>query len=128
MGIIGLSNNETRIAAQIISEESGVAVEDLTDDSVFVDLGVDSLLSLIIAGRCKEELGLDVDTSSMFADTQTVKNLKKIVSGMVGEISDSIAEGNTAANTPPSTEPNMQSHAAEETTPLDDTDSDSSGV
>src|SRR4051794_40351747 len=32
-------------ALNIISEESGIALSDLTDDSVFSDIGVDSLLS-----------------------------------------------------------------------------------
>ncbi len=108
----------------VISEESGVAVEDMTDDSVFVDLGIDSLLSLIIAGRCKEELGLDVDTSSMFADIQTVRELKTMVSGLVGEISGSVTEGNAA----PSIESSAQKDTPEEAPTTDDADSTSSGV
>jgi thioesterase domain-containing protein/acyl carrier protein len=68
---------------QIISEESGVAIPDLTDDCIFSDMGVDSLLSLIIVSRFSEELGVDLSSeSSMFADYPTVGNLKSFLTGV----------------------------------------------
>ncbi|KAI4254023.1 MAG: hypothetical protein LQ352_003346 [Teloschistes flavicans] len=64
-------------ALAIISEESGIAMTDLTDDCVFADIGVDSLLSMVITSRFREELGLSLDLeSSMFIDFPTVKGLK----------------------------------------------------
>ncbi|KAL8779358.1 MAG: hypothetical protein Q9194_001493 [Teloschistes cf. exilis] len=64
-------------ALTIISEESGIAMTDLTDDCVFADIGVDSLLSMVITSRFREELGLSLDLeSSMFIDFPTVKGLK----------------------------------------------------
>lgn len=42
------------VAMEIISDESGVAVGDLTDDTNFADVGVDSLLGLTISARFRE--------------------------------------------------------------------------
>jgi len=66
-------------ALQIISEESGIALADLTDSSSFADMGIDSLLSLTITARFREELDLDINFDSMFVDYPTVKNLKKFL-------------------------------------------------
>ena len=60
----------------IIAEEVGIGNSELTPSSELADLGVDSLLSLNIAGRLREELGLDVD-GSLFADCPTVVDLVK---------------------------------------------------
>lgn len=67
----------------VISEESGVAVADLTDDSHFADMGVDSLLALIVASRCREELSLELE-SAMFMEHPTVKALKDWFFGQSG--------------------------------------------
>ena len=53
------SEDDFLTALQIISEESGRAVADLTDDVVSADMGIDSLLSLIIVSGFHEKLGLD---------------------------------------------------------------------
>ena len=62
-------------ALQIISEESGIAIEELTDSSVLADVGIDSLLSLMISSRFRDELALDVE-STVFVDLPTIKELK----------------------------------------------------
>ena len=70
-------SNERDAAARILeimAEEIGVGISDLVPGSNFADLGVDSLLSLNIAGRLCEELGLDAD-GSLFADCSTVDDL-----------------------------------------------------
>jgi thioesterase domain-containing protein/acyl carrier protein len=77
---------------QIISDESGVAIADLTDDCIFSDMGVDSLLSLIIVSRFSEELGVDLSSeASMFADYPTVRDLKCFLTGLDREESDESA-------------------------------------
>ncbi|KAE8422960.1 hypothetical protein BDV36DRAFT_290773 [Aspergillus pseudocaelatus] len=53
------SEGDFLTALQIISEEAGIAVANLTDDVVTADMGIDSLLSLIIVSGFREELGLD---------------------------------------------------------------------
>ncbi|KAF7559526.1 hypothetical protein G7046_g4638 [Stylonectria norvegica] len=61
----------------IISEEVGVDLSDLKPDTEFAELGLDSLLSLTITGRMREELDLDLP-SSIFVDCATVKELQQL--------------------------------------------------
>lgn len=62
-------------ALQIVSEESGIANEELADSSVLADVGIDSLLSLMISSRFRDELAVDID-SAVFYDLSTIKELK----------------------------------------------------
>ncbi|KAJ4422981.1 Type I Iterative PKS [Gnomoniopsis sp. IMI 355080] len=72
-------------ALAIICEESGVASVELTDDTNFADIGVDSLLSMVIASRLREELGLDLDAEfSLFDTCPTVADLKTFVAAQSG--------------------------------------------
>lgn len=66
-------------ALEIISEESGIAVADLTDDLSLADAGVDSLLSLVVSGRLQEELGLDSDSDSLLNSCETIGDLKRAI-------------------------------------------------
>lgn len=68
-------------ALQIVSEETGVATDDLTDDTNFAESGVDSLLSLVIASRFRDELELDIGHESLFLDFPTVADLKQSLAG-----------------------------------------------
>ena len=68
-------------ALQIISEESGVATDELTDDTNFADSGVDSLLSLVIVSRFRDELELDIQHESLFLECPTVADLKHLLLG-----------------------------------------------
>ncbi|KAL1871092.1 hypothetical protein Daus18300_004837 [Diaporthe australafricana] len=65
---------------QIISEETGYELSDLDDDRLaLADVGVDSLLSLAITSRLREELGDDlshVDLNTLFIAQPTVASLK----------------------------------------------------
>ncbi|KAK2612556.1 polyketide synthase [Conoideocrella luteorostrata] len=49
---------------KIVSEEIGIPSVSVRDDLVFEDYGVDSLLSLTISGRLREELDLEVESSA----------------------------------------------------------------
>ncbi|KAA8641742.1 uncharacterized protein ATNIH1004_010681 [Aspergillus tanneri] len=66
-------------ALKIISEESGVSLSDLTDDSVFSDIGIDSLLSLVITSRFREELNLDIEFDDIFTRYTSVKELNSFL-------------------------------------------------
>jgi len=69
-------------ALAIIAEESGIAISDLTDESNFADIGVDSLLSMVTGSRFREEVGLELDADfSIFVDLPTVKDLKSFLCG-----------------------------------------------
>ncbi|KAL5117793.1 fusarubin cluster-polyketide synthase [Pleosporales sp. CAS-2024a] len=67
------------VAMEIISEESGVAVSELTDDTNFADVGVDSLLGLTISARFQEQLDIDLDFNGLFFEHPTVKDLKQFL-------------------------------------------------
>ena len=71
-------------ALVIISEESGIASEELTDITVLADVGIDSLLSLMVASRFKDELALDFE-ASMFHDLDTIKDLKALLARSHGD-------------------------------------------
>lgn len=62
-------------ALAILAEEVGMSEHDMTDDLNFADYGVDSLLSLTVTGRYREEMSLDLD-SSVFVDQPTIKDFK----------------------------------------------------
>ena len=73
----------------IVSEESGIAEEELTDDTHFADIGIDSLLSLVIVSRFRDELELDIPMDSLFVDCLTVGDLR---SSLLGSSSSSSAQ------------------------------------
>jgi iterative type I PKS product template protein len=62
-------------AMALLVDESGLDPADLTDDANFMHLGVDSLMSLVIAEKFREELGVVVN-GSLFLEYQTVGDLR----------------------------------------------------
>ncbi len=108
-------------ALQVISEESGVAVEDLTDDTSFADAGVDSLLSLVIVSRFRDELELDISHESLFLECPTVEDLRKLLggnddtaTGFVGNLdTDKVAPKPVAEVTGGTSQLNLGSHSAQ---------------
>lgn len=65
----------TAKALNIIAAELGVELSELVDNIHFTDFGVDSLMSLAISGRFREELDLEVH-SSLFIDFPSIGDLK----------------------------------------------------
>ncbi|KAI4282009.1 MAG: hypothetical protein L6R38_003266 [Xanthoria sp. 2 TBL-2021] len=61
-------------ALKIIAEEAQIDRDEVDPNTEFIDLGVGSLLSLTIASRLQEELGIDV-SSSTFVEHSTIKAL-----------------------------------------------------
>ena len=55
----------TKKALQIVSEESGIAGEELVDGAILSDVGIDSLLGLMISSRFQDELAVDIDSSTL---------------------------------------------------------------
>lgn len=68
-------------ALSILASEVGLSESEMSDDMVFADYGVDSLLSLTVTGRYREELGIDLE-SSVFINQPTVKDFKHFVAQM----------------------------------------------
>ncbi|OXV11266.1 hypothetical protein Egran_00973 [Elaphomyces granulatus] len=86
---------------QIIAEESGVAVEDLGDDVVLANIGVDSLLALVIGSRIRDEMSVDLDVETMLVAFPTVKDLKSRFGD--GHSLDSLHEVNSSSSSLSST-------------------------
>ena len=58
-------------ALQVVADEVGVPISELSNNVVFEDIGVDSLMSLTITSRLREELEMDLG-QSLFVDQATV--------------------------------------------------------
>ncbi|KAL4945516.1 hypothetical protein BDV06DRAFT_230632 [Aspergillus oleicola] len=61
----------------IIADECSIDLAELDDSSAFEDFGLDSLLSLTILAKLREELSMDLP-SSFFVDNPTVGDLKSL--------------------------------------------------
>lgn len=81
--------------AQIVSEESGIPVAELSDETDLSSVGVDSLLALLITSRLKEDLDFDIGSGvSIFDKFRTLKLLKDgfiQASGLTSEVPSSSA-------------------------------------
>ncbi|KAI1504073.1 putative polyketide synthase [Biscogniauxia marginata] len=69
------ADTTTAKAMQIIAAEAALEMEDLTDDASFANLGVDSLMSLVIAEKFRENLGVVVG-GSLFLEYPTIGDLR----------------------------------------------------
>jgi asperthecin polyketide synthase len=56
---------------QLIANETGLGIGELTPDATFVQLGVDSLMSLVLSEKFRAELGLEIK-SSLFLECPTI--------------------------------------------------------
>ena len=107
----------------ILAKEIGVPTSELTEECAFAEMGVDSLMSLTISGRFREDLNVEI-ASSMFVDYPTVRELKRFLAGNNTtnaeplEISDS-SSSEEARLTASSTEVDSESSTTdtEETSP-----------
>ena len=73
-----LKKNSTYVvnrALDIVAGELGVPLSELSDNVVFADIGVDSLMSLTISAQLREQLDLDI-SQTLFADCPSVKDMK----------------------------------------------------
>lgn len=64
----------------IISDEVGISTSDLTAETEFSEVGIDSLLSLTMTSRFQEELDVDLP-SSVFVDNPTIGALQRLILG-----------------------------------------------
>lgn len=62
-------------AIALIAEEAALEISDLQDDASFANLGIDSLMSLVLAEKFREELGVTVG-GSLFLEYPTVGDLR----------------------------------------------------
>lgn len=75
--ISGVKDSETTTAKaiQIIATEAALDLSDLTDEASVAGLGVDSLMSLVIAEKFREQLGVTV-SGSLFLEFPTIRDLR----------------------------------------------------
>lgn len=95
------SNVITTKVLAIICEEVGIKPTELQPENEFADFGLDSLLSLTVTGRIREELGLDL-ASTVFIDHATVRELRTFIQGndVPALSSDTSSESDFAIATP----------------------------
>lgn len=70
------SNSTTAKAIILIANEAGLELSDMDDDALFANLGVDSLMSLVIAEKLRSELDVKV-SGSLFLDYETIGDLRQ---------------------------------------------------
>lgn len=88
-----------------VSEELGIEQSELLEMDNFADMGVDSLMSLTITGRIREELELDIPTT-FFVDYPSITDAKMAISALMGVNSSEGAtpSSHTGYTTPGETE------------------------
>lgn len=60
----------------LIASETGLDPSELKDDTLFVSVGVDSLMSLVLVEKFKAQLNIDIK-SSLFLECQTIAEFKE---------------------------------------------------
>ncbi|KAH7303307.1 hypothetical protein B0I35DRAFT_365198 [Stachybotrys elegans] len=69
------ADSTTSKAIGIVASEAGLDITDLTDDASFANLGIDSLMSLVVAEKFREQLGVVV-SGSLFLEYPTIGDLR----------------------------------------------------
>lgn len=69
------SDSITSKALMLIANEAALEMSDLADDACFANLGVDSLMSLVVAEKLRTELDVKV-SGSLFLDYPTIGDLR----------------------------------------------------
>ena len=82
---------------EIIAGEVGIPVTELADAIDFAEMGVDSLMSLSICGRIREELEIEAP-ASLFVDHPTVGNLKRHLTQYTPKTSESEEESSSGSS------------------------------
>jgi naphtho-gamma-pyrone polyketide synthase len=103
----------------IIGEEVGTSPAELTADTEFSEVGVDSLLSLTTTSRIQEELGLDLP-SSVFAENPTIGALQRFILGESADKSNtnSSTEGDVSSSTDSQSDSDSATDGSSQTPPL----------
>jgi iterative type I PKS product template protein len=106
---------------KIIAEETDVDMSELVDEAAFENLGVDSLMSLTISAKFREDLDLDI-SSTLFTDYPSVGEMKKFFgqydNGAPADAEDSdVSDDDSAAGTPYDDEVSTPASSAPSTAP-----------
>ncbi|KXG50019.1 Acyl transferase/acyl hydrolase/lysophospholipase [Penicillium griseofulvum] len=74
----GVDDTASR-AIDILAEELAVDIGLLTDECEIADIGLDSLMSLVISQKLRENLGIEI-RDAFYLEVKTIQDLKKLVS------------------------------------------------
>ncbi|TEA14637.1 Non-reducing polyketide synthase pks27 [Colletotrichum sidae] len=66
---------------KVLAEESGLEETELADEVALVDIGIDSLLSLVVTGRLREELEVNLPERAIFEECLTIGDIRMRVCG-----------------------------------------------
>ncbi|KAG8408393.1 Type I Iterative PKS [Metarhizium acridum] len=83
----------------IICEEVGLSLVELQPESEFANIGVDSLLSLTILARAREELQADL-SASLFVDYPTVGSLNALLGTQTPDSGDDVQTPDSRCDSP----------------------------
>jgi monodictyphenone polyketide synthase len=72
---VAASDSTAAKALELVAAEAAIELSDLQDDVSFASLGVDSLMSLVIAEKLRQQLGITV-SGSLFLEYPTVRDLR----------------------------------------------------
>lgn len=110
-------------ALSIIAEESGIAIPEMKDEDQFSDLGIDSLLILVIASRFREELHLDLGPL-FFIDVSSVGAIKAYFSESAPPppVDDGLDTSATSSDSASSSSPRASSVSSDSEAGRDDVD------
>ena len=101
-----------------ISEELGIERSELLEMGNFTDMGVDSLMSLTITGRIREEIDLDIPTS-FFVDYPDISEAKTAISTLLDTSSGNATPHSSTENiTPGETDTAPSTPIADEESPV----------
>ncbi|OHW91994.1 polyketide synthase [Colletotrichum incanum] len=89
----------------IVAQEAGCRPEDLVDDAIFADLGIDSLMGISILAVIERETELDLD-SNFFIQHETVGEARSALEEILG------------VDCPQETSPSSQASPNQEASPL----------
>lgn len=105
-------------ALDILAQEVGVGIDELVDNIAFTDLGVDSLMSLTVSGRLREQLEIDVHSHD-FNDHATIGSFKAFLARFERKRSDS-SDDNSPPVTLNQSTPDLVEDSSNVTTPLEE--------
>lgn len=78
-----------------IANETGTALDELTDDTVLTELGVDSIMAIQICANLKTETGVDIPPTFVF-EYPTVGDLRTEFAGLEGSSSVGSSSGRSS--------------------------------
>ncbi|GJD04827.1 betaketoacyl synthase [Colletotrichum higginsianum] len=97
------------VVLKVLAEETRLDPKELADDVVLADIGIDSLLSLVICCRLREELEVDLPERALFEECRTVGDIKTRVSRPVLSLSGFSRRGSDLMSTKSDTDSSIGS-------------------